>query len=242
MTDIARAFAAALELVLSGDPELLRIVLLSLKVSLIATALAFMLAAPAGAALAAWRFRGRTALLVTLNALLGLPPVVVGLVVYLMLSRSGPLGGLGLLFTPAAMVIAQVILTVPIVAALTHRATEDLWADYGDALQLDGASRRRVVWTLLAMARAGLVTVFLAAFGRAIAEVGAIIMVGGNIRDHTRTMTTAIVLLTGQGDLPLALGLGMILITLTLAFSALAFAIGRRKPRDGRRGKWLRPQ
>ena len=241
MTDIGRAFAAALGLILSGNAELLKIVLLSLKVSLIATALAFVLAAPAGAALAAWRFPGRTAVLVTLNALLGLPPVVVGLVVYLILSRSGPMGGLGLLFTPAAMVIAQVILTVPIVAALTHRATEDLWVDYGDALQLDGASRRRVVWTLLAMARAGLVTVFLAAFGRAIAEVGAIIMVGGNIRDHTRTMTTAIVLLTSQGDLPLALGLGLILITLTLAFSALAFAIGRRKPRDSRRRIWLRP-
>jgi tungstate transport system permease protein len=235
MTDIGRAFATALELILSGNPELLDIVLLSLRVSLIATALAFVLAAPAGAALAAWRFPGRTAVLVTLNALLGLPPVVVGLVVYLLLSRSGPLGGLGLLFTPAAMVFAQVILTAPIVAALTHRATEDLWADYGDALQLDGASRRRAVWTLLAMARAGLVTVFLAAFGRAIAEVGAIIIVGGNIRDHTRTMTTAIVLLTSQGDLPLALGLGIILITLTLVFSAIAFAIGRRKPREGRR-------
>lgn len=239
MTDIGRAFATALELILSGNPELLNIVLLSLRVSLIATALAFVLAAPAGAALAAWRFPGRTAVLVTLNALLGLPPVVVGLVVYLLLSRSGPLGGLGLLFTPAAMVFAQVILTAPIVAALTHRATEDLWADYGDALQLDGASRRRAVWTLLAMARAGLVTVFLAAFGRAIAEVGAIIIVGGNIRDHTRTMTTAIVLLTSQGDLPLALGLGIILITLTLAFSAIAFAIGRRKPREGRRRERL---
>jgi tungstate transport system permease protein len=239
MTDIARAFGAALGLILSGNPELLRIVLLSLKVSLIATALAFVLAAPAGAALAACRFPGRTALLAALNALLGLPPVVVGLVVYLLLSRSGPLGGLGLLFTPVAMVIAQVILTAPIVAALAHRATEDLWADYGDALQLDGASRRRAVWTLLAMARAGLVTVFLAAFGRAIAEVGAIIIVGGNIRDHTRTMTTAIVLLTSQGDLPLALGLGIILITLTLAFSALAFAIGHRKSRDARRMKWL---
>ena len=235
MTDIARAFAAAFRLILGGDPELVRIVLLSLRVSLVATALAFALAAPAGAALAACRFPGRTAVLVTLNALLGLPPVVVGLVVYLLLSRSGPLGGLGLLFTPAAMVIAQAVLAAPIVAALTHRATEALWADYGDALQLDGASRPRAVWTLLAMARAGLVTVFLAAFGRAIAEVGAIIMVGGNIRDHTRTMTTAIVLLTSEGDLPLALGLGLILIALTLAFSALAFAIGRRRPRAAAR-------
>jgi tungstate transport system permease protein len=230
MTDIARAFAAALELILSGDPELARIVLLSLKVSLTATALAFVLAAPAGAALAACRFPGRPVVLITLNALLGLPPVVVGLVVYLLLSRSGPLGGLGLLFTPTAMVIAQVILTAPIVAALTHRATEDLWAEYGDSLQLDGASLPRAVWTLLAMARAGLVTVFLAAFGRAIAEVGAIILVGGNIRGHTRTMTTAIVLLTSEGDLPLALGLGLVLIALTLAFSALAFTIGRSKP------------
>jgi tungstate transport system permease protein len=239
VTDLARAFAAALDLILSGDPELVRIVLLSLEVSLTATALAFVLAAPAGAVLAACRFPGRPAVLVILNALLGLPPVVVGLVVYLLLSRSGPLGGLGLLFTPAAMVIAQVILTAPIVAALTHRATEDLWAEYGDALQLDGASRPRAVWTLLAMARAGLITVFLAAFGRAIAEVGAIILVGGNIRGHTRTMTTAIVLLTSEGDLPLALGLGLILIALTLAFSALVFAIGRSKPRGIRGGNGL---
>src|SRR4051794_10311918 len=229
------AFAAALRLIATFDPELVQIVLLSLKVSLTAVTLAALIGLPLGAAVVLYKFPGRRLLVVVLNSLMGLPPVVVGLVVYLLLSRSGPLGGLGLLFTPAAMVFAQVVLTVPIVAALTHRATEDLWADYGDALQLDGASRRRVVWTLLAMARAGLVTVFLAAFGRAIAEVGAIIIVGGNIRDHTRTMTTAIVLLTSQGDLPLALGLGMILITLTLAFSALAFAIGRRRPRAAAR-------
>jgi tungstate transport system permease protein len=239
MSDLGHSFTLALGLIFSGNAELVRIVLLSLEVSLSATALAFALAAPFGVVLAAWSFPGRNAVLVVINALLGLPPVVVGLIVYLLLSRSGPLGGLGLLFTPTAMVVAQTILTAPIVAALTHRATEHLWADYGDALQLDGASRGRAVWTLLLMARAGLVTVFLAAFGRAIAEVGAIIMVGGNIRDHTRTMTTAIVLLTSEGNLPLALGLGIILITLTLAFSALAFAIGR-KPRGGPWGAMAR--
>ena len=232
MEELGRALRLALGLIAAGDRELAEIVALSLRVSLTATLAAFLIGAPLGALLAVYRVPGRPALLVVVNALLGLPPVVVGLVVYLLLSRSGPLGGLGLLFTPAAMVIAQLILTAPIVAALTHRATEALWADYGDALQLDGASRPRAVWTLLAMARAGLVTVFLAAFGRAIAEVGAIIMVGGNIRGHTRTMTTAIVLLTSEGDLPVALGLGIVLIALTLAFSALAFAIGRRDLRE----------
>jgi tungstate transport system permease protein len=239
MSDLGRAFTLALGLILDGNSELVRIVLLSLEVSLTATVLAFALAAPFGAALAAWSFPGRNALLVAINALLGLPPVVVGLVVYLLLSRSGPLGRFGLLFTPTAMVVAQTILTAPIVVALTHLATEGLWAEYGDALQLDGASRMRTVGTLLAMARTGLVTVFLAAFGRAIAEVGAIILVGGKTRHYTRTMTTAIVLLTSEGDLPLALGLGVILIALTLAFSALAFAIGHRRPRGHHKGDWL---
>jgi tungstate transport system permease protein len=149
----------------------------------------------------------------------------VGLVVYLLVSRSGPLGPLGLLFTPGAMVLAQSLLALPIVIALVHRASESLWAEFGDAMRVDGASRRRAVATLMAMGRAALLTAFLAAFGRAIAEVGAIIMVGGNIRDHTRTMTTAIALETSRGDLALALALGLILLTLTLTVSAIAFAL-----------------
>ena len=162
-----------------------------------------------------------------MNALLGLPPVVVGLAVYVLLSRAGPLGALGLLFTPGAMIAAQTVLATPIVIALVHRLCEPLWAEYGDALIADGASHPRAIATLFAIGRSGLVTAFLAAFGRAIAEVGAIIMVGGNIRDYTRTMTTAIALETSRGDLPLALALGLILLTLTLMVSAIAFALNR---------------
>jgi tungstate transport system permease protein len=164
---------------------------------------------------------------VIINALLGLPPVVVGLVVYLLVSRSGPLGGLGILFTPSAMILAQTILSTPIVMALIHRHVEGLWAEYGDVLRADGASRPRAIATLFAIGRAGLVTAFLAAFGRAIAEVGAILIVGGNIRGYTRTMTTAIALETSKGDLPLALGLGIILVLLSLAVSTTALALGR---------------
>jgi tungstate transport system permease protein len=229
MDDIARAVLIAFDLILRRDPELVRIVLLSLRVSLTATVLAFCLAAPAGAALAVYAFRGRMVLLIVLNALLGLPPVVVGLVVYLLLSRSGPLGQLGLLFTPAAMILAQTVLALPIVAALSHRVAESLWLDYGDALRVDGASRSRAVTVLLAMGRAGLVTTFLAAFGRVIAEVGAIMIVGGNISGHTRTMTTAIVLETSKGNLPLALGLGLILVAISVVVSGLAFTLGRRR-------------
>src|SRR5205085_6208331 len=176
------------------------------------------------------RVPARPVLLAAVKALLGRPPVVAALFVYLMAARAGPLGSLELLFTPGAMILAQTILSTPIVVALVHRLCEGLWAEYGDALRADGASHPRAVATLFAIGRAGLVTALIAAFGRAIAEVGAIIIVGGNIRGHTRTMTTAIVLLTSEGDLPLALGLGLILIALTLAFSALAFAIGRRRP------------
>jgi tungstate transport system permease protein len=169
-------------------------VLLSLRVSLTASALAFVIGAPLGAALALSRFRGRAGLIVFVNALLGLPPVVVGVFVYLMLSRAGPMGTLGWPFRPAAMVTAQTILATPIVVALTHRVCEPLWVEYGDSLLIGGASRPRAIPVVLSMARGGLVTAFLAAFGRAIAEVGAIIIVGGNIRGYTRTMTTAIAL------------------------------------------------
>jgi tungstate transport system permease protein len=227
MDDIGQAFGLAARLVASGDAELMGIVLLSLRVSLTATALAFAIGAPMGAALATAAFPGRQALVVAANALLGLPPVVVGLLVYLTLSRAGALGSLGLLFTPKAMIVAQTLLALPIVVALTHRLAAATWADYGDALTVDGASRTRILRELLAITRAGLVTVFLAAFGRAIAEVGAILMVGGNIRGETRTMTTAIALETTKGELALALGLGLILIALSVTVSAAAFALER---------------
>jgi tungstate transport system permease protein len=229
MSDLGRAFAHAFELIAGFDPELAGIVMLSLRVSLTATLIAFLVGAPLGAALAVCRFPGRGAVLVLVNALLGLPPVVAGLVVYLLVSRSGPLGGLGILFTPAAMIFAQALLALPIVVALVHRHMEGLWAEYGDVLRADGASRPRAVATLFNIGRAGFVTAFLAAFGRAIAEVGAILIVGGNIRGYTRTMTTAITLETTKGDLPLALGLGIILVCLSLAVSATALALGHRR-------------
>ena len=229
MNDIGRAFAHALDLIAGLDAELVAIVLLSLRVSLTATLIAFAIGAPLGAALAIYRVRGRGTLLVVVNALLGLPPVVAGLLVYLLVSRSGPLGSLGILFTPAAMILAQTALATPIVVALVHRHMEGLWAEYGDVLLADGASRPRAAATLFAIGRAGLVTAFLAAFGRAVAEVGAILIVGGNIRGHTRTMTTAITLETSKGDLPLALGLGIILVSLSLAVSATALSLGGRR-------------
>jgi tungstate transport system permease protein len=229
MSDFGRAFVHAFDLIAGLDPELVGIVMLSLRVSLTATLIAFVIGAPLGAALAVYRFRGRGVWLVIVNALLGLPPVVVGLLVYLLVSRSGPLGELGILFTPAAMIFAQALLALPIVVALVHRHMEGLWADYGDVLRADGASRPRAVATLFNIGRAGLVTAFLAAFGRAIAEVGAILIVGGNIRGYTRTMTTAITLETSKGDLPLALGLGIILVCLSLAVSATALTLGRWK-------------
>ena len=224
MLDLGHALLLWLQLIGGLDPELFGIVALSLRVSLLATAIAFVIGAASGTALAVLRFPGRPAVVVLVNALLGLPPVVVGLLVYLMLSRSGPLG---LLFTPGAMVIAQAVLGLPIVAALTHRALEALWRDYGDALRMDGASRVRAGLELLRIARGALVTAFLAAFGRAIAEVGAILVVGGNIRGFTRTMTTTIALETSRGDLVLALALGMILVGLSVAVSAAAFALNR---------------
>jgi tungstate transport system permease protein len=211
--------------------ELWQIIALSLSISLSATAAATILGLPLGTALAIWRFPGRGAIVVAANALLGLPPVVVGLALYLLLSHSGPLGSLGLLFTPAAMVIAQAILALPIVSALAHRAAEDCWFSYGDALMDLGASRLRAVPAIISMARAPMMTAVLAGFGRTISEVGAIIIVGGNIAAYTRTMTTAIVLETSMGNLPLALGLGLVLIGLTVMICAGAFALTGRSKR-----------
>src|ERR1700719_3284865 len=225
MNDFAAALRTAVDLILGFDAGLRDIVVLSLAVSLTASACAFFIGAPLGTALAVYRFPGRGTLIVIVNALLGLPPVVVGLAVYLLLSRSGPLGSFGILFTPSAMVLAQCILGLPIVIALVHRPAVGHWHAYGEALLVDGASRLRTIWPLMNIGRDGLLTAFLAAFGRAIAEVGAIIIVGGNIRGYTRTMTTAIALETSKGDLPLALGLGMILITLSVIVSAVAFLL-----------------
>ena len=208
--------------------ELWQIIALSLGVSLSATTAAATLGLPLGVALAIWKFPGRRVLVLTANALLGLPPAVVGLALYLLLSGSGPFGFLGLLFTPGAMVIAQAVLALPIVTALAHRAAEDLWAGYGDALMDLGANRMRAVPALIAMGRLSMLTAVLAGFGRTVSEVGAILVVGGNIAGYTRTMTTAIVLETSKGDLPLALGLGLVLIGLTMMISAAAFGLAGR--------------
>ena len=225
MNDFARSIGAALSLIGSLDPELLSIVGLSLRVSLTASLTALVIGAPFGAWLAITSFRGRQVVIVLTNALLGLPPVVVGLAIYLLLSRSGPLGSAGLLFTPTAMIIAQASLATPIVVALVHRPSALLWVEYADLAHTDGLSRPRSIALLFALGRSSLLTAFLAAFGRAIAEVGAVIIVGGNIRGYTRTMTTAIALETSKGDLPLALGLGLILLTLSVAVSTVAFLL-----------------
>jgi tungstate transport system permease protein len=225
MNDFARSVGAALGLIGSLDSELIGIVGLSLRVSLSASLIALVIGAPFGAWLAIARFPGRHAVIVLTNALLGLPPVVVGLALYLLLSRSGPLGPAGLLFTPSAMVIAQTLLATPIVVALVHRPFSLLWSEYADLARTDGLSNLRSIALLFALGRSSLLTAFLAAFGRAIAEVGAIIIVGGNIRDYTRTMTTAIALETSKGDLPLALGLGLILLFLSVAVSMVAFLL-----------------
>jgi tungstate transport system permease protein len=227
MNDFASAFHIAVGLIGTFDVELRAIVFLSLQVSLTASACAFVIGAPLGMALAVYRFRGRGVLVVIANTLLGLPPVVAGLSVYLLLSRSGPLGSFGLLFTPAAMMIAQTVLGTPIVIALVHRVAVGLWRAYGDSLLVSGASRFRAIRPLMRMGREGLLTAFLAAFGRAIAEVGAILIVGGNIRGYTRTMTTTIALETSRGDLSLALALGIILLALSMAVSAASLFFGR---------------
>jgi tungstate transport system permease protein len=217
----------ALGLIGSGDPELMQIIRLSLGVTLTAVAISCAVGLPLGAALALARFPGRGAVVVALNALMGLPPVVAGLAIYLLLSRSGPLGGLGLLFTAPAMVLAQAVLILPIVVSLTRSVIEDLWAEYREQLRSLGSSRLRAVPTLLWDGRFSLLTGLMAGFGRATAEVGAVLIVGGNIAGHTRTMTTAISLETSRGDLELAVALGLILLAITLAINAGAYGLGR---------------
>jgi tungstate transport system permease protein len=217
--------ASALQLVLSGDAALYAIVRLSLAVSLSATLLATLLGAPLGALIALSRFPGRQVVTVALNALMGLPPVIAGLAIYLLLSRSGPLGSFGLLFTPQAMVITQTLLVLPIIAALSRQTVEDLWMEYRDELAAMGVRPLRRIRTLLWDARFSLVTALLAGFGRAAAEVGSIIIVGGNIEGHTRTMTTSIALETSRGNLPLAMGLGLVLIAIILLVNIAAWGV-----------------
>jgi tungstate transport system permease protein len=225
LNDIGSAFDAALRMLVRFDPDLVEIVALSLQVSLTSVGLASLIGMPLGAALALFRFPGRHGLVVLVNAFMGLPPVVVGLVVYLLLSRVGPLGIFGLLFTPTAMIVAQTILVLPIVAALTRQTIEDLWREYEDLLRSLGASPARALPTLLWDGRFALVTAVLAGFGRASAEVGAVMIVGGNIDHVTRVMTTAIALEVSKGDLALALGLGVILILLSTTINAAAYLI-----------------
>jgi tungstate transport system permease protein len=218
---------SALQLVLSADPALLAIVRLSLWVSFAAVVCAAVIGLPLGAVIALTRFPGREAAIIVLNALMGLPPVVVGLAVYLLLSRSGPLGSWGILFTPAAMVVAQTILVMPIVAALARQTIEDLWVEYRDELAAMNVGPFQRISTLIWDARFSLLTALLAGFGRAAAEVGAVIIVGGNIDGFTRTMTTAIALETSKGDLPLAIGLGIVLIAIVILVNALAWGAKR---------------
>ncbi len=225
MESIVAAVGTALQLLAGADPKLVDIILLSLRVSLTAVLLACLVGLPLGAAIAVGRFIGRRTVIVILNALLGLPPVVVGLLVYLLLSRAGPLGEWGLLFTPTAMVIAQTILITPIVAALARQVVEDAWEEYRDQLRSLGETPVGAAVTLLSDLRFSLVTIVLAGFGRAAAEVGAVMIVGGNIDGVTRVMTTAIALETSKGDLPLALGLGVVLVTIVLALNAGAYVI-----------------
>ncbi|HET9663659.1 MAG TPA: ABC transporter permease [Burkholderiales bacterium] len=222
MNDLSLAFGEAFSLIGGLDAKVLEIVALSLRVSLTAVLIAAIVGLPLGALLAVARFRGRQAIIVFLNALMGLPPVVVGLVAYLMLSRAGPFGSLGILFTPAAMIVAQTILITPIIAALSRQSIEDAWQEYEEQLRSLGADRCTAAVTLLWDTRFSLVTILLAGFGRAAAEVGAVMIVGGNIDGVTRVMTTAIALETSKGDLPLALGLGIILVGLVLVLNATA--------------------
>ena len=225
MTEFSESLLTAWRLVVEADARLLNVVLLSLRVSLTASAIACLIGMPIGALLAVGRFPGRRVIIVLFNGLMGLPPVVVGLLVYLLLSRAGPFGSFGLLFSPTAMVIAQAILVTPIVAALTRQTIADSWAEFREQLRSLGASRPRAAVTLLWDGRFSLTTAALAGFGRAIAEVGAVMIVGGNIDGVTRVMTTTIALETSKGDLPLALGLGLVLITVVLAVNAAAYLL-----------------
>jgi tungstate transport system permease protein len=224
VNDLGAAAATALNLVLTADPAVAQIVLLSLRVSFSALLIASLIGLPLGALLAVARVRGRGAILTVLNALMGLPPVVAGLLIYLLLSRSGPLGHFGLLFTPGAMIVAQAVLITPILAALSRQVLEGLWEEYAEQLRSFGAGPARAVPTLLWDGRFALLTVLLAGFGRASAEVGAVMIVGGNIEGFTRVMTTAVALETSAGNLPLALALGMVLMSIVLVVNALAQA------------------
>lgn len=221
------AFAAAFSLIVGLDPALGEIVALSLRVTLTAVVISAVIGLPLGAALALGRFPGRDAIIVFFNTMMGLPPVVAGLIVYLLLSRSGPLDFLDLLFSVPAMIIAQTLLITPIILSLTRQVIEDLWAEYAEQLRSLGSSELRAIPTLLWDSRFSLITAILAGFGRAAAEVGAVLIVGGNIAHYTRTITTAITLETSKGDLALALGLGIILLALTLLLNAGAFLAGR---------------
>ena len=225
MQDFLEAFVLAFDLVFSGNNDLIEIVILSLRVSLTAVAFAIIIGLPLGAALAIFRFYGRSLVLVILNALMGLPPVVVGLIVYLQLSRAGPMGSFGLLYTPTAMIIAQVILILPIIAALSRQIIEDLNTEYSEQFQSLSISKVKAIQALIWDGRYSLVTVALAGFGRAIAEVGAVIIVGGNIDHLTRVMTTAIALETSKGDLPLALALGLVLLAIALTVNASVMSL-----------------
>jgi tungstate transport system permease protein len=225
MQDFSAAFGLAFQLIVSADPDFLEIVALSLRVSISAVVISCAIGLPLGAGLAVLRFPGRQLALVLLNALMGLPPVVVGLLLYLMLSRAGPLGVLDLLYSPGAMIIAQTVLVTPIVAALSRQVIEDLHAEYHEQLRSLGLGAGATMATLLWDARYSLLTAALAGFGRAIAEVGAVIIVGGNINHLTRVMTTAIALETAKGNLALALALGMVLIGLAVAITAAVMAL-----------------
>lgn len=234
MDEIWAGLLAGVRLVLTLDPALVDITLRSLQVTLTAVVIASAIGLPLGAWLAIRRFRYRRLVIAALNALMGLPPVVVGLIVYLLLSRSGPFGVLGLLFTPTAMIIAQVIIITPLIASIAHQAIRDLWADYHDLLISLSTSRRQRIATLIWDGRRALLTAALAGFGRAIGEVGAIMIVGGNIDNATRVLTTAIALETGKGDFALALGLGFVLIGLALAVNIAIHMIGRTESE----GRW----
>jgi tungstate transport system permease protein len=225
MSDFGSALSTAAALIVGLDADLVEIIGLSLRVSLIAVGLAAAIGLPLGAAIALFRWPGQGALVVALNALMGLPPVVVGLVVYLLLSRSGPFGVLGLLFSPTAMIIAQCLLVTPIIAALTRQVIEDLWHEYAEQLRSLGAGPGRAIWTLLWDGRFSLMTAVLAGFGRASAEVGAVMIVGGNIDHVTRVMTTAIALEVSKGDLALALGIGIVLLAITTLVNGAAVLV-----------------
>ncbi|MGR3514747.1 MAG: ABC transporter permease [Paracoccaceae bacterium] len=231
MHSMGEAFSLALTLIVSGDRDLLEILSLSLYVSVTATLIACVLGTFLGAVLAVARFRMRNVCLIVVNALMGLPPVVVGLLVYLYLSRSGPLGFLGLLYTPSAMIIAQTLLILPIIIALSRQVLEDLALEYRDSFASFGLSRRQTYVTLAWEGRFALLTVGLAGFGRAIAEVGAVMIVGGNIDHLTRVMTTAIALETSKGNLPLALALGIVLVTIALLVNALLYGVRNTEAR-----------